>query len=88
MKPVRPKIHVIDLAEPLLCFSDLIPRCGVTVKHAEPVFMLAEDEGIVFTFPMRTCMTCLRQEPKGESKRQYVYGICEAESARHLTEES
>ena len=34
MKAPRPKIHVINTAEPLLCFNGLVMRCGLELKQA------------------------------------------------------
>ena len=88
MRQPRAKIHLIDVAEPLLCFCHLKMRCGIEIVNAEPVFMMAEDEGLLFTFPIRTCIACLRLPPRGEDKRRYAYGLMEAESALHLKAEA
>jgi hypothetical protein len=85
MKPALTKIHLIDLAEPLICFHKLVPRCGWVIRTAEPVFMFT-DEAEIAQLPIRTCLTCLHDPPRGDMKRRYVYGIMEAQAALNTRE--
>jgi len=43
MKPPRPKVHLLDVSEPLLAYHNLICRCGITLRNAQPKFMLSQD---------------------------------------------
>ena len=75
MRLRRPKIHIIDTAEPLLGYHALVTRCGEIVVNAAPVVMFS---GECFQiWPTRTCIDCLRSEPSGEHKRTYMYGLVE-----------
>ena len=88
MRSPRPKIHLIDVAEPLLCFCRLLCRCGQEIRNAEMVFGIGMDECAPFTFPIRTCRECLTKSPQGDDRRRYVYGLIEAEEALHMEAEA
>lgn len=88
MKTPQAKIHLLDVAEPLLAFHCLVCRCGLELRNAKPVFMWTEGAGIdpEIILPVRTCWGCLRKVPEGSAKREYLYGLIEAEEALHLEE--
>ena len=84
----RPKIHLLDVSEPLLAFHDLQMRCGAVLHTAVAKFMEAEDLPNVMkpsTAPMKIsgiCIKCMGLPPQGADKRQYVYGLQEGEEAK------
>jgi hypothetical protein len=80
MKPTRPKIHLIDVDDPLLVFCGLRMRCGAEILHAAPVFMLTE--GIATIWPAQTCQRCIHLAPVGWDKRHYLYGLVEAQAEK------
>lgn len=82
MKPTRPKIHIIDVSEPLFAFSDLIVRCGIQLHNAEVKYMVSDDLADCLTLPIGTCLKCSDMEPAGEYERRYIYGLVEAQEER------
>ena len=84
MKPTKPRIHLLDVAEPLFAFRDLTVRCGVTLHNAEVKFMVEQDIATCMLPPMQTCMKCWDAAPEtAEAKRRYEYGLVEAQEARN-----
>jgi len=87
MKPPRPKVHLLDVSEPLLAYHNLICRCGITLRNAQPKFMLSQD-WIVKRFSTidGICSNCAQDEPTADDKRHYVYGLCEGQEERNSAE--
>jgi hypothetical protein len=78
MKPPKPKIHLMDVSEPLLCFSGLVMRCGAVLHSAEMVYARAVGEPVDVN-RIGYCTECLMKPPSGEAKRTYEYGLREKE---------
>ena len=65
MRVPRPKIHLIDVPEPIVGFKDLRARCGVVVTNGELIFAYTADSpresiksepaGIASMAPRRRC---------------------------------
>lgn len=87
VKPKKDKMHLLDVAEPLLSFSNLIMRCGLTLKNAKPKFMRAEDLRTEVALPFGICAHCLHNAPVKSDEREYLYGLIEGQSARDLESE-
>jgi hypothetical protein len=81
MRPPRPRIHLLDTDEPLLAYHELIVRCGLVLKNAEPKFMWAEDVSEAFRVPLGTCRSCMELPQTGENARHYCYGLVEGQAA-------
>lgn len=43
MKSPTPKIHLLDVHEPLVSFSELEMRCGAILENAQNEFMVSGD---------------------------------------------
>ena len=76
MKEPRPKIHLLDVSEPLETWSGLIVRCGKVLQNAHAEFMFVEGYDLPVQ-TIRSCSRCWALEPAGEEKRRYVYGLVE-----------
>jgi hypothetical protein len=86
MKASRPKVHLKDSDEPLLSFSGVTVRCGATLKHALPQFMVTEeaDAMVKGMLIVGCCRACQRLDaPQG---RVYIYGLSEGEEVREAGE--
>ena len=89
MKTPRPHIHLLDVDEPLLAYCNLVMRCGLTLKNAQPKFMFTEDVARALNVPLRgVCSKCIRLYPAPADKRTYCYGLVEAQEERNAEEES
>jgi hypothetical protein len=95
MKSPRPRLHLLDVDEPLLAFHDIECRCGIVLHSAVPKFMEATDlpEAVRPTnwaSLLGICSTCLDAAPRSEaSQRLYTYGLLEGEeSMRESVEEA
>jgi len=94
MKETAPKLHLIDVDEPLQCFSGLIVRCGLTIAHGEAKWMLSEDFHSMVKiesgdFQRGVCRACIFLEPVGDAKRSMLYGIIDKQPQQsELLEES
>lgn len=86
MKSPRPKIHLLDVDDPLLAYHQLVMRCGVTLRNAVPKFMAAEDMPI--PLPVGTCLRCLKNFPEAVDQRKYCYGLVEAQEEKDSAGES
>ena len=84
MKIPRPRIHLVDVCDPLLNYSDLTGRCGANIAHGEPKFMFTEDSPRVYQ--VGTCRHCILGGVSVSKGKRYEYGIMEAEEALHLEE--
>ena len=87
MKPPRPKIHLLDVDEPLFAFHNLIVRCGATLKNAEMKFSAAHDMSEYLLTPLGTCLQCIKEAPTLEAERHYLYGLVEAQEEKHFQSE-
>lgn len=88
MKTPAPKIHLLDIDEPLLAFSNLTVRCGIVLQNAKCRFMRAEEMRIDMPIPFGVCHRCQRIIPEKTDKREYLYGLIEGQAARDLESES
>lgn len=87
MKTPRPKIHLLDVSEPLLSYFGLVCRCGITLKNAQPKFMWTEDIAKELNVPLPgVCRDCQHLRPADEDKRTYVYGLVEAQEEKDSLE--
>lgn len=76
MKPHTPRVHLLDVAEPLLTFCNLRVRCGKTIANAEMRFALHEEDLTEHDdLPIATCGECILLPPEREFRRVYIYGI-------------
>lgn len=82
MKERAPRIHLLDVAEPLLGFHGLIVRCGIELRNAKPKFQIIEELSENFFLPLTTCTKCRTLVPIGEDKRHYLYGLIEAQAGQ------
>jgi len=79
MKEPRPKIHLLDVSDPLENWSGLVVRCGRVLNNAHAEFMFVEGYDLPFQ-TLRSCSRCWALEPAGEEKRHYVYGLVEGQT--------
>lgn len=90
MKKPRAKIHLIDVSEPLIAFSNLEMRCGVTLRTASPNFMLTDEFlDSPNLWPVRmgsVCKECLEKIPNGAASRHWIYGLSEAQEIKDSEE--
>lgn len=89
MRPPRPRIHLLDLDEPLLAFRDLVCRCQAVLKNAQPEFMAVNPEltfELMELLALRLCTECRKREPVGADKRRYCYGLVEGQEERNFEE--
>src|SRR5713226_790171 len=82
MKTPAPKIHLLDVDEPLVCFNGLKVRCGLELAHAETRYMFGNSGDAMADMSdrlwMQTCKECMRLPPATpEEKRKYLYGLIE-----------
>lgn len=86
MKQPKPKLHLLDVSEPLLAYHNLIVRCGKTLRNAEPLYMVDRELLADISRPnWMICKECrLIMPDSGESSR-YEYGLREAEEGLHAT---
>lgn len=82
MRASRPRIHLLDVSEPLLGFHSLICRCGVELRNAKPKFQLVEDLAENFLMPMTVCKVCRTLGPSAGEKRHYLYGLIEGQAGQ------
>jgi hypothetical protein len=75
MKTPRPKIHLIDVSEPLLGFHNLVMRCEHVLTQAEIIWMVRDDYA-----------TALPSE-QASSGRVYSYACIEGAEAQPSAEE-
>jgi hypothetical protein len=85
MKTPAPKIHLLDVDEPLVCFNGLKVRCGVELAHADTRYMFGEgatEDDISERLWIQTCKDCWNLPPANAAdKRKYVYGLMESHEA-------
>ena len=81
MKFPRPKIHILDVSDPILKYENLASRCGVVIKNGKPEFMYGEDTPRVYQ--IGTCGKCICLPPQIQASPRYEYGVREAEEALH-----
>jgi len=92
MKPPRPRICLIDTAEPLLGFHGLVMRCGKVLNQAEIVWMVRDDYRdfqMNQEYSSQLCRKCwaLGAEPipiPGE--KSYSYACVEGQEQRLVEE--
>ncbi len=86
MRNPRPRIHLLDVDEPLLAYCNLIVRCNLTIRNAAPEFMVSETaaDSAELCIPTRfdECLKCKQSKPTGGEKRHYVYGLVEAQEEK------
>jgi len=82
VKQTRPKLHLLDAAEPLLGFHGLICRCQTELHTASPQFMVTEEWDGILPSSVSVCRKCQEMKPQGEEKRRYIYGLCEGQEER------
>lgn len=84
MKTPKPRVHLIDIAEPLLAFRQLSVRCGLTLQNAAPQFMLTKEANFDAKYALfrGICRECVDAEPTPEAKRSYIYGLVEAQELK------
>lgn len=93
-----PKIHLLDVDEPLLAYCNLVMRCGVVLPQAE--FRWAFNlESLQYRQELairaaggddpeegpefrNICTRCVKAEPIGDERRKYMYGLVNAMEAR------
>lgn len=82
MKARAPRIHLLDVSEPLTKYTEVTVRCGEILKDALPKFMF--EFGVMggpAYLPLMTCRKCL-SAPMGEvepEKIVYLYGLVNAQ---------
>lgn len=90
MKAPKPKLHVINVSEPLLCFNGLVMRCGLELKEAEIVWMVREDHWADISFhgliASRFCKACWYPKLEQSTDRRYSYACVEAAEERATLE--
>lgn len=79
MKSPRPKIHLIDVDEPLFAFRDLVMRCETVIHNAEVKYMVEAELSIYVMPPPGMCTKCWDNPPIGDEARRYEYGLVEAQ---------
>jgi hypothetical protein len=82
MKAKRPRRHILDCAEPLLSFHQLVMRCGVVLENAKPLFCRTEELKAEVALPFGLCTDCLRIVPEKSDKREYEYVLVEGQLSR------
>ena len=85
MRPPRPKIHMIDVSDPIFSFHNLIVRCQVTLRNAEVKMMAASDTAENCLPPIGICKKCLGEyQPTGEALKTtyYTYWLVEGEEEK------
>ncbi len=88
MKPPSPKLHLLDVSEPLLSFSNLEMRCGIVLKNARMMFGRVEELKAEMSLPFNVCIKCLQLNPPPSEKREYLYGLIEAERGQEVKGEA
>lgn len=69
MKPPKPRLHMLDLTEPLISYTNVNVRCGITLKHALPILSLREGEEVAVLIPAyRECRDCAVGRPENLPK--------------------
>lgn len=86
MRPPYPKVHLLDVADPLLCFVSLTARCGARIEQARCVFMVSGQVSDEMELPRATCPDCRDMVPAGDELRHYVYGIADEAKIRAYDE--
>lgn len=87
MKPTRPKIHILDVDEPLFAFRDLVCRCHIVLHNAEVKYLVQQDVRECMLAPIGMCQACWEDAPTGDRERRYEYGLVEAQEARDVVPE-
>jgi hypothetical protein len=92
MKSPRPRICLIDTAEPLLCFNGLVMRCGKILSQAEIVWMVRDDYrdfGMNPEYSSQLCRRCWEAGAEPEpvpGEKSYSYACVEGQE-QTLTDE-
>lgn len=87
MKSPRPKIHLLDVSEPLLAYHEIEMRCGVVLKNAQPKFMFSHDVRHEVSLPLGLCRKCMEKAPVISDDPYYHYGLVEAEEEKQFHED-
>jgi hypothetical protein len=90
MKTPRPKIHLIDVSEPLLGFHNLVMRCEHVLTQAEIIWMVRDDYATALPSEQagQLCRKCIRDVvPYASSGRVYSYACIEGAEAQPSAEE-
>ena len=82
MRIVRPHLHLLTVAEPLISFHQLEVKCGKVLENALMIYGLALDFRAELARPlgMKICLECLSHAsdpPEAEEVRVYEYGLVE-----------
>jgi hypothetical protein len=81
----NPRVHMLDAAEPLFAFRDLVCRCETILHNAEVKLMGSADMREHMIAPFGICMACYRAEPeRAGDQRSYVYFLVEAQEERNV----
>jgi hypothetical protein len=82
MKPTTPKLHLVDVSEPLLVFSGIVARCEKVIQQGRMEIgvssnVLSERPTEQEFFPAGTCRACLKIGPiiPEGAKLYYTVGL-------------
>lgn len=83
MRSRRPRIHLLDVSDPVDTWSGLIVRCQRVIRNGKPKFMAESSYQNWLVLPLNTCRKCVGLPPgltpEQFEKPHFMYGVVEAQ---------